>query len=101
MVILNNIQGMSVDAKSKSSWKIEYLHNFVKSYDRYLPVISITQSWLKSYVSDVQVNFPGYNVYRSDRESRTRGGCLRYIHQDISFGETLTFDNKFCEAIYY
>ena len=89
---------MTPDAKSKSAYKIDYLRDYLKSYKGYIPIICITESWIKSYVSKAQISIPSYNVYRSDREKRIRGGCLTYIHQDISVGEVSTFDNMFCEV---
>ena len=97
MVILN-IQGMSVDAKSKSAYKIEYLRQMVKSSKSYIPIIAITESWIKSYVSKAQLKIPNYNLHRSDRGYRECGGCLTYIHEDIGIGETLSFDNRYCEV---
>ena len=98
MIILN-IQGMAVDAKSISSYKLEYLRDFLKSHKAFVPVIAITESWLKSYVSDAQINIPAYTAHRCDRHSRTRGGCLTYIHEDIPVGESSILDNRFCEAV--
>ena len=89
---------MTPDAKSKSAYKIDYLRDYLKSYKGYIPIICITESWIKSYVSKAQISIPSYNVYRSDREERIRGGCLTYIHQDISVGEVSFFDNMFCEV---
>ena len=98
MIILN-IQGMAVDAKSKSSYKLEYLRDFLKSHKAFVPVIAITESWLKSYVSDAQINIPAYTAHRCDRHSWRRGGCLTYIHEDIPVGESSILDNMFCEAV--
>ena len=98
MVILN-IEGMTVDASSKCAYKIGYLRNFLRSYKGNIPIITITESWLKGYVSDAQVNIPSYTVHRSDRSLRRRGGCITYIHESIPVGETLRFDNKFCEVV--
>ena len=89
---------MSVDAESKSFYKIQYLRDFLNSYDTYIPIICITETWLKTYSSGAQVKLPSYIPYRSDRESRTRGGCITYVH-DIAVGEVLRFDNQYCEVV--
>ena len=47
------------------------------------PVIAITETWLKGYITDAQVSITGYNVYRSDRDIRLGGGCLLYIHDRL------------------
>ena len=98
MVILN-IQGMSVDAKAKSSWKIQYLRDFLNSYDTYIPIICITETWLKTYSSRAQIKLPSYTPYHSDKQSRARGGCITYVHEDIAIGEVLRFDNQYCEVV--
>ena len=90
---------MSPDARSKSRWKIEDIRKFVRSSKGFIPVISITETYLKSYISKAQVKIPGYEVFRCDRESRTRGGCLVYIHEDIAVGEKFDLDNKFCNVL--
>ena len=93
-----NIQGMSVDSWSNSLWKVEFLRDLLKSKGN-IPILAITETWLKSHVSRAQISIPGYNVHRCDRASRTRGGVLTYIHEDICVGETSTFDNTFCEVV--
>ena len=72
MMILN-IQGMSVDATSETRWKIEYLRNVLKSYDGFIPIISISETWLKSKVTRAQIDIPSYTPYRSDRQLHRRG----------------------------
>ena len=47
------------------------------------PFIAITESWLKSYITDAQVKLDNYQVLRSDRPDRVGGGCLLYIHDDL------------------
>ena len=90
---------MSVEARSRSLWKVDYLRKHLKTYDGFIPIITITETWVKSYISKAQLNIPSYTLHRCDRESRTRGGCITYIHESISTGEDIKFDNKFCEVI--
>ena len=90
---------MIPDVRSKSFWKIDYLRDYLNSYEGFIPILCISETWIKSYVSDAQISIPSYHQpYRSDRANRMRGGCLTYIHQSISVGEKSTFDNMFCEA---
>ena len=89
---------MTIDALSKSAYKNEYLRKFVSESRTFIPIIAITESWLKSYMSKAQVAIPNYSVHRSDRSCRSRGGVITYIHKDIPVGKTLEFDNKFCEV---
>ena len=52
-----------------------------------LPFIALTETWLKSYMSDAQLHIPGYTVSRSDRGSRVGGGVLLYSHVNIPVSE--------------
>ena len=54
-MIVFNIEGMIVDARAKSMWKIEYLRDFLQTNKGFVPIIAITETWLKSYVKDAQL----------------------------------------------
>ena len=97
-MIALNIQGMKVDAKSKGMYKLDYLREYLKDYKGFIPIIAITETWLKSYVTKAQIQIPNYTHYRSDREHRKRGGVLTYVHDSISVDNYLKFDNKYYEA---
>ena len=89
---------MDPSIKSKSAWKIEYLRNYLKTCGRRIPIIAITETWVKGKISKAQLDIPHYTPHRTDRANRNRGGCLTYIHEDICVCKTLNFDNKFCEV---
>jgi hypothetical protein len=63
------------------------------------PFVAITETWLKSYISDAQVDISGYQVYRSDRPSRVGGGCLLYVHNDLVVTETHHYEDKFNNVV--
>ena len=97
-----NIQGMNPSARSAGRWKIDALRSYVDvECERkvWIPFISITETWLKSYITKAQVNIPNYNVFRADRKLRTRGGSLLYIHEGIPIIHHDEFDDKYCEAV--
>ena len=82
-----------------TNWKIPFLNDYVKNHPSFIPVISITESWSKSYIKDAMLRIPSYNLFRCDRQSRSKGGALLYIHENIITDEVATFDNKFCEVV--
>ena len=83
MLVLN-AQGIVPETrKSKSAWKMDGLRDFVASQSAFIPIISITESWCKSYHSRAQINIDNYYPYRSDRKKRQRYGCVVYIHDEI------------------
>ena len=63
------------------------------------PFIAITESWLKSYHSDAQLQVPGYSLTRSDRSKRTGGGVMLYSLSSLSVSISETFDDSVCQGI--
>lgn len=99
MVVLN-IQGLvPTTGASKASFKIEYLKDLVSDNAGFIPIVSITESWCKSYHSDAQMALPNYNIYRADRQVRHRGGCAVYVHENIIVQDFKSFDNEYCEMV--
>ena len=62
--------------------------------------IVITETWLKSYVSDAQLQIPGYNITRCDRESRVGGGVLLYSHESMPQTSHDIFDDGICQGLF-
>ena len=60
------------------------------------PVLAmgITETWLKSYISDAQVSIPGYTVLRADREIKVGGGCLLYVNEEIPITKQFSWSDK-------
>ena len=36
--------------------------------------MALTETWLKPEILDAEIHIPGYNIFRSDRIKRIRGG---------------------------
>ena len=101
-MIVFNVYGMDPSARSKGRWKVPALRNLVLDRARenkHIPFMAITETWLKPHLNDAQVDIPNYDVYRSDRRLRIRGGVLLYIHQSIPINQVQRFDDKTCEAV--
>ena len=98
-ILLLNIQGFTPDASSAQYWKQDYLSNFILTSEVFYPIIALTETWLKPYNSDAQIFIKGYNVLRSDRKRRTRGGVLLYIYETIPVTFSDTYDDDICQAI--
>ena len=93
---------MNPGIRSRSSWKIEYLRNELKSRTDPLntpSIIAITETHLKSYITDAQIQIENYLCFRADREIRSHGGALLYIHNNIPITDSAVFDNSVCQAI--
>ena len=37
-------------------------------------MFTISESWLDASVSDLEIEVPGYNIYRVDQSNKTGGG---------------------------
>ena len=61
----------------------------------------VTETWLKPEVKDSEllVNFPGYSLFRCDRQKRRGGGVCAFICDDISAECIGTYDNGVCELL--
>ena len=71
-----------------------------KSTNHSIPFLALTETWLKSYMSDAQLHIPGYVVSRSDRAKRVGGGVLLYSHSNIPVTSCRAFDDNVCEALF-
>eukprot|EP00116_Pleurobrachia_bachei_P010141 sb/3470403/ len=56
--------------------------------------VGITETWLKSYISDAQITVPGYNVLRADRELKIGGGCLLYVNTEIPITRHMSWSDR-------
>ena len=64
-----------------------------------IPFLALTETWLKSYVEDAQIEIPGYNISRCDRNARVGGGVLLYSHENLPITNLKTYDDQICEAL--
>ena len=48
-----------------------------------LDIFTVSESWLDNTVSDIEVEFPGFNIYRLDREIKIGGGVCVFVKQDF------------------
>ncbi|XP_063960326.1 uncharacterized protein LOC135155303 [Lytechinus pictus] len=46
-------------------------------------IISIVETWLNSKISDAEIQIPGYQATRLDRQNRPHGGVLLYTKEGI------------------
>ena len=90
---------MDPSINSRSHWKIPYLVEQLDDEDSYIPIIAIIETWLKNYITNAQINIPNYQIFRSDRKDRIRGGSLLLIHDNLPASKVEIFDDDNCEAV--
>ena len=71
----------------------------VRSKNHSVPFIALTETWLKSYIDDAQLDIPGYNLFRSDRSARVGGGVLLYSHENLPISNVKTYDDQICQVL--
>ena len=45
-------------------------------------IFTISETWLDNSVTDVELEVPGYKLYRVDRENKKGGGICVYVLQN-------------------
>ena len=91
---------MSPAATSTARWKIPFIQEtIISSSCRPPPFIGITETWLKSYITDAQVSLKGYQVFRSDRPGRVGGGCLLYVNEQLVVTDSSHYEDRQCNLV--
>jgi hypothetical protein len=62
-------------------------------------MIALTETWLNNDHEDAEVAIPGFNIHRSDREDRTRGGVAIYVRDDLVALPIFKYSNGIVEAL--
>ena len=102
-VLVLNVQSLNPTASSSSRWKVHDLMSHIereRAKKHSLPFIALSETWLKSYISDAQLHTPSYALSRCDRQGRVGGGVLFYSHEDIPFSSVKTFNDGVCQALF-
>ena len=97
-----NAGGFNPGAGSNTRWKIDILHQeILEQRERgiLIPFICITESWLRDYHADAQIQLPGYQCLRADRQDRQGGGALLYVDELLPINRSDGFDDGICEAV--
>ena len=89
---------MNPSARSSTRWKIQYIQNKVEQKSKHISVhfIALTETWLKPYINDSQLDIENYNISRCDRGTRVGGGVLLYSHESLAITSFEAFDDKIC-----
>ena len=78
---------------------MRYVSDLITSSKLPVAAVSLTETWWDGRVEDAQVNVPGYNLFRSDREFRTGGGCALLIHGSLIVTDTTSISDDFNNLI--
>lgn len=96
-VFLLNVQGMN-PATDNQRWKIKDISESLQSASLHTPFFFLTETHLKPYILDAEVNIENYTAFRADRADRIRGGSAIYLHSTLNADSSNVFSNSYCEA---
>ena len=61
--------------------------------------VSVTESWLEEEVLDAEIVIDGFDIFRSDRSQRSRGGVSCYLRKDLKCIKYSEFSNGVVEYV--
>ena len=89
-----NIRGLYVH---KSRNKVKHLSDLATESNA--PWIALTETWLKPEILSAEVQIPGMQLYRADREGRMHGGCALFVRNDLTSQLVTTHSNRLCDTL--
>ena len=97
-IIHCNINGLH--SKKNKGKKIKLLQDFVRNEN--VIIISLTESHLKPYIKDAEINIEPFIPFRTDRANKRRkGGVINYIREEFASDTsiTLSISNEYTEVL--
>ena len=89
---------MIPDINCKTQWKLTYFtEEILEQTKKRIPIIALSETWLKPHITNAQIKIPNYQIVRADREKRYCGGVLLYILDSFTILDQQTFSNSVCE----
>ena len=61
--------------------------------------ICLTETWLDDTVSDGEIQMENFEIFRSDRKVRQRGGVALYLRKELHGKSVYCFSNSVVEAL--
>ena len=60
-------------------WKVNALEEFIASENVHVPFFCLTETHLKDYHKDAEINIDNYRAFRANRSFRIRGDAAIYV----------------------
>ena len=61
--------------------------------------VCLTETWLDESISDAEIQMSNFDIFRSDRSVRQRGGVALYLRKELIGKKILSFSNSVVEAL--
>ena len=88
-----NIQGLVTENSRK---KLDYLSEMLNEGN--VIILNLTETWLNKHIKD-DVKIEGYEIIRTDRETRQKGGVAIYITNRLTNIIVDQYSNDVCEMV--
>ena len=79
----------------KKKSKIKHLETELQ--EKNIIIGYITETHLNEDIDDSEIYIQNYQVFRTDRQGRQKGGVAQYVRKDLVVQEDSSFDNKYIE----
>ena len=93
-IISLNIYGLYTTKNKTKPKELQYLASEHNAY-----IIALNETWLEESILDAEISINNYNLYRSDRKNRSRGGVCCYIRNDIAVSPAQSYSDGTIEYI--
>lgn len=97
-MFLLNVAGINPGLQSQS-WKLKALREEIELASAFTPFIVLTETHLKSYHFDGEVQMEDYIIYRGDRPKREKGGVAIFLHNSFAVSTQDKFGDGFSESV--
>jgi len=99
---LNNVKVLYTNVRSLTSGnKREELQVLIESQN--VDIVGITETWGKADITDGEIGFPGFKLYRKDRaavNNKKGGGVALYVRNSLHAAECDDLNSKLCESVW-
>lgn len=65
-----------------------------------LDIVIASETWLKSYHSDISIELPGFKAIRNDRYAKRSGGVILYIRESLNYKVVKVSDKISSEFVF-
>ena len=91
-----NVNGINPKVQ-KQKLKLKALGELINESDHNIPFFILTETHLKEYIFDAEVEIKNYSAIRADRKTRKCGGVAIFTHKSFCLEDTEIFSNNYCE----
>ena len=93
------MDGISLNIQGLNDKKLKYLSEHCASRNTF--ALCLCETWLNSDIESVEVSIKNFELHRTDRKCRSRGGVAIYVNNQFIVDHTsiLSHSNRYCEVL--